>query len=172
MNASRVLLNSSETLVIIMRNSRVFILLSAAVLFGASVSTHGQTVSGSLSGGKVAKGRSARGTIVLSIPAGLHVNSNRPSSPYAIPTTVKLSGAGVRVAGPTFPRGRDRKFGFSDIAINVYEGTVAFPFTVTVPARFKGDTVRVRAVVRFQACNDEVCYPPRTKEIMITARVR
>ena len=131
-----------------------------------------QTVSGSIGNGSVARGSSSRGSIVLSIPGGLHVNSSRPASEYAIPTTVRLSGTGVRVSGPTFPRGTNRKFQFSENLINVYEGKVRFPFTVNVPAGFKGDTVRVRAVVRYQACTDEVCYPPRTKEVTLTARVR
>ena len=131
-----------------------------------------QTVSGSIGNGSVARGSSARGSVVLSIPGGLHVNSSRPASEYAIPTTVRLSGSGIKVSGPTFPRGVNRKFQFSENVINVYEGTVRFPFTVNVPAGFKGDTVRVRAVVKYQACTDEVCYPPRSKEVMLTARVR
>ena len=143
-----------------------------AVLILGIVSTYGQSVSGSITGGSVTRGGSATGSIVLTIPGGLHVNSSRPASEYAIPTTVRLSGAGVRISGPTFPRGVNRKFQFSENTINVYEGTVRFPFTVTVPTGFKGDTVRLRAVVRYQACTDEVCYPPRNKEITITARVR
>jgi len=143
-----------------------------AVLILGIISAHGQTVSGSITGGSVVRRGSAKGAIVLSIPGGLHVNSSRPASEYAIPTTVRLSGAGVRISGPTFPRGVNRKFQFSENTINVYEGTVRFPFTVTVPTGFKGDTVRLRAVVRYQACTDEVCYPPRNKEITITARVR
>lgn len=143
-----------------------------AVLILGIISAHGQTVSGSITGGSVTRGGSAKGSIVLSIPGGLHVNSSRPASEYAIPTTVRLSGAGVRISGPTFPRGVNRKFQFSENTINVYEGTVRFPFTVTVPTGFKGDTVLLRAVVRYQACTDEVCYPPRNKEITITAKVR
>lgn len=143
-----------------------------AVLILGIISAHGQTVSGSITGGSVTRGGSAKGSIVLSIPGGLHVNSSRPASEYAIPTTVRLSGAGVRISGPTFPRGVNRKFQFSENTINVYEGTVRFPFTVTVPTGFKGDTVRLRAVVRYQACTDEVCYPPRNKEITISAKVR
>lgn len=131
-----------------------------------------QTVTGSISNGTVQKGRSARGTVVLSIPGGLHTNSNRPGNKYQIPTTVRLTAAGARVSGPTYPRGVNRKFQFSETVINVYEGTVRFPFTITVPAGFRGNTVSVRAVVRYQACTDEVCYPPRNKEITITARVR
>lgn len=132
----------------------------------------GQDVTGSIAGGAVAKGKAARGTVILSIPGGLHVNSSRPGNRYQIPTNVRLSAQGARVSGPNYPRGINRKFQFSETTINVYEGTVRFPFTVTVPAGFRGNTVRVRAVVRYQACTDEVCYPPRTKEITMSARVR
>ena len=140
-------------------------------MVGAAMAS-AQTVSGSIGNGSVARGSSARGSVVLSIPGGLHVNSSRPASEYAIPTTVRLTGTGIKVSGPTFPRGVNRKFQFSENVINVYEGTVRFPFTVNVPAGFKGDTVRVRAVVRYQACTDEVCYAPRSKEITLTARVK
>jgi DsbC/DsbD-like thiol-disulfide interchange protein len=145
-------------------------ILLGTLLFAAAAS--GQTVTGSITGGSVQKGKSARGTVVLSIPGGLHVNSSRPGNQYQIPTSVRLSATGARVSGPTYPRGVNRKFQFSDEFINVYEGTVRFPFTVTVPAGFKGSTVSVRAVVRYQACTDEVCYPPRNKESTIPARVR
>ena len=153
-----------------MRTRILGILFTVLMLGIAAVSA--QDISGSIGNGTVARGASARGSIVLSIPGGLHVNSSRPASEYAIPTTVRLSGTGVRVSGPTYPRGVNRKFQFSENLINVYEGTVRFPFTVNVPRGFKGDTVRVRAVVRFQACTDEVCYPPRSKEVTLTARVR
>lgn len=150
---------------------KLFILIPfAAVSF--TVTASAQNITGSITGGSVAKGSSARGVISIAIPAGLHVNSNRPSSQYAIATTVKLSGQGVRVGAVNYPRGRDRKFEFSDTALNVYEGTVRFPFSITVPSGFKGDVVRLRATVRYQACTNEVCYPPKSKEITITARVR
>lgn len=129
-----------------------------------------QSVSGSL--GAVKRGGSVKGTVVLSIPGGLHVNSSRPNSEYAIPTSVKVTGAGVKVSGVSYPRGRNRKFSFSEDTINVYEGRAVFGFNVTVPENFKGNVVRVRAVVRYQACTDEVCYPPKTKEITLTANVR
>lgn len=139
---------------------------------GGVFSVNAQTVSGSLGNGTVSRGATAKGSIVLSIPGGLHVNSSRPNSEYAIPTSVRVSGQGVRSGGISYPRGRNRKFQFSENVINVYEGRVSIPFTVTVPANFRGDTVRVRAVVRYQACTDEVCYPPRSKDVTITARVR
>jgi DsbC/DsbD-like thiol-disulfide interchange protein len=128
-------------------------------------------VTGSIGNGTVAKGEKARGTILMTIPGGLHVNSNRPSSEYAIPTVVTIRSSGVRLGRVSYPRGKNRKFQFSENSINVYEGRVSFPFTVTVPENFRGKTIRVNASVRYQACTDEVCYPPKTKNIVLTARV-
>ena len=151
---------------------RGIFLLTIAAATGALSYTSAQTFSGVITGGSVARGNSAKGTVVMNIPAGLHVNSNRPSSPYAIATSVKITGAGVSVAGVNYPRGRNKKFQFSEDSINVYEGRVAFGFTVKVPASYRGNTVRVRAAVRYQACTEEVCYPPKTKDIILTAKVR
>lgn len=143
------------------------------VCFFGAISADAQTVTGSIGKGTVERGDATRGNIVISIPGGLHVNSNRPSSEYAIPTVVTIRGAsGVRVSRVTYPRGKNRKFQFSENLINVYEGRVNFPFTVTVPPNFKGNSIRVTAAVRYQACTDEVCYPPKTKNIVLTARVR
>lgn len=150
----------------------LFIGLFLGLIFVFAGETKAQTVSGSIGKGTISRGTTARGSIVLDIPGGLHVNSNSPNSKYAIPTVVKVSASGVKLGGVSYPRGKNRKFSFSDDTINVYEGRTVFGFNVTVPKGFKGNTVRVRATVRYQACTDEVCYAPKTKEITLTARVR
>ena len=142
------------------------------ILVFSYVAASAQSVTGSIGKGSVERGKATRGSIVLSIPGGLHVNSSRPASEYAIATVVKVSGAsGVRVTGLTYPKGKNRKFEFSESAINVYEGRVSFPFTVSVPAGYKGKTIRLNASVKYQACTNEVCYPPKTKSITLTANV-
>ena len=137
---------------------------------GSFAETNAQTISGSI--GTVKRGGSVRGTIVMDIPGGLHVNSSSPGSEFAIPTTVRVSAAGAKTGGVSYPRGKNRKFGFSEDTLNVYEGRAVFTFNLTVPANFKGNTIKVRAVVRSQACTNEVCYPPKNKEITFSANVR
>jgi DsbC/DsbD-like thiol-disulfide interchange protein len=139
--------------------------------FCSFASAQAVSVTGSLANKSVARGSTSKASVVLAIPSGLHVNSSRPASEYAIPTTVSISGSGLKAGGLTYPRGRNRKFQFSENLINVYEGRVSFPFTVTVPANFRGNTVKVNATVRYQACTEEICYPPKTKTITMTAKV-
>ena len=138
----------------------------------ATIGAQAQSVTGSIAEGTVKRGTVARGKVVLTIPEDLHVNSNAPNSKYAIPTTVKLTATGLRLGPVIYPKGKTKRFSFSDTPINVYDGKVEFGFTVTVPRAFKGDSLEVKATVRYQACNDEVCFPPRTREILISARVR
>lgn len=147
------------------------LLFFASTLFLLVSTASAQSVSASITGGRVTRGSKARGVVTMSIPSGLHVNSNRPSSQYAIATTVKISSPGATTSAVTYPRGSNRKFDFSEDSINVYEGTVRFPFSLTVPKTFSGSVVRLRATVRYQACTNEVCYPPKTKDITFTAKV-
>lgn len=130
-----------------------------------------QTVSGSIHKGTAAKGRTAKGYIVLKIPQKLHVNSYNPKSEYAIPTRISLSVSGANAFGITYPPGKMRKFSFSDEPISVYEGRTVFGFKLTVPRNYKSRWITVKASIRYQACTDEVCYAPTTKVIDIRARV-
>ena len=151
-------------------SSLVILLFVFAV--GAVLSSSAQTITASIPGGFVTKGKATRATVLLVIPGGLHVNSNKPDSEYAIATTVRASASGARIGPVSYPRGKNRKFQFSENLINVYEGRVLFTFPVTVPATYKGSTIKLDVAVRYQACTDEVCYPPRTKTISVNAKVR
>lgn len=155
------------------RNFRgIFCLLFVLFVSGHFAGVNAQSVTGSIAGGTVARGIASRATVVLSIPAGLHVNSNRPSGEYMIATTVRTTAHGAKIGAVSYPRGRDRKFSFSEHTINVYEGRAAFGFNVTVPAGYRGSSISVRVSVHYQACTNDVCYSPKTKDITLTARVR
>lgn len=122
--------------------------------------------------GKAERGKPAIATVIMSIPGGLHVNSSRPLSRYAIPTRITASGTGVTVGAVSYPRGKNRKFSFQDEQISVYEGRTTFRIPITVRKNFKGDTAKIQVKVRYQSCSDEVCYPERTKEITLTASIK
>ncbi len=150
---------------------RISFLTAAIAVAGYFTTANAQTVTGSIANGTVTRGTAARATVYLSIPGGLHVNSNHPNGQYAIATTVKVSSNGVKVGAISYPRGRNRKFEFSEQPLNVYEGRVPITFTVTTPATFRGRTITVNATVHYQACTNEVCYPPKSKQITMTAKV-
>lgn len=123
-------------------------------------------VNGFFSVDKAQRGTSVQAAIVLDIPAGLHVNANRPLGKYAVATTLKVEASdGIRIGPINYPRANVRTFSFSDEKLAVYEGRAVLRFNVTIPANANTGVTELRARIRFQSCTDEVCYQPQTREI-------
>jgi len=117
---------------------------------------------------KVQRGRTIQGTVVLDIPGGYHVNSNRPSGKYLVPTSLKFEPRdGVRVGAVRYPRATMRSFSFSDQKLSVFEGRAVMRFSVTIPANFPHSKMELKAKVRYQSCNDRECYAPATRDISL-----
>ena len=124
-------------------------------------------IKGSYSASKVQKGRVVRATILMDIPGGYHVNANKPLGKYAIPTTIKIEAPGGVTVGPiSYPRALVRKLkAVNNESLAVYEGKAYFRFNVTIPATYGDNWMNLRAHVRYQSCNDDVCFPPKSQDI-------
>src|SRR5438067_7643455 len=112
---------------------------------------------------KAQRGRIVQAAVVIDIPSGYHINSSRPLESYLIATSLKVDGpSGVRIGPSLYPRAALRKFKFSKKQLSVYEGRAVPRFSVTVPANYSGGSIELKAHLRLQSCNDEVCFPPKT----------
>jgi len=129
-------------------------------------------LNGFFSADKVQRGSTVQAAILMEIPGGFHVNSSRPLSSFAVATTVKIDAPrGVRLSPVTFPRAVVRKFSFSNDRLAVYEGCAVMRFSVTVPANQETGVMELRASIRYQSCNDEVCFPPVTRNVTMPIAV-
>ena len=124
-------------------------------------------VNGYYSNDKAQRGRTIRAAIVMEVPSGYHVNSNRPLNKYSIPTDLKIEAPRGVAIGPIFyPRAIVRKLkAVNNEPLAVYEGRAILRFNVTVPANYQGGEVILKARLRYQACNDEVCFPPKNQDV-------
>jgi DsbC/DsbD-like thiol-disulfide interchange protein len=130
------------------------------------------SVVGYFSQDKAQRGRPVRVSIVIDIPRGYHINSNRPLESYLIATSVKPEPEnGLRAGVVSYPRPLMKTFKFSQKQLSVYEGQVRLKFNVTLPANYADDSVKVKARVRLQSCNDEVCFPPKNYDISLKIEV-
>ena len=160
------------------KHSRIFslivLLLIPATLYSkpAPQSSSDIKVSSSIAPDKIKKGRSVRATVVMDIPAGLHVQSNKPLDKFLVPTKLDVeTPSGMSVGPITYPRALMRKLKFSKGNVAVYEGKAMIRFNVTVPANYSGGSGEIKGKLRFQACTDESCFPPVTKEVKMWLNV-
>ena len=129
-------------------------------------------VSGSLAPDKVKKGRVTRASVVMDIPSGLHVQSSKPLDKFLIATKLDVeTPSGLKVGPISYPRALMRKLKFSKNTVAVYEGRSVLRFNVTVPANYSGGSGEIKGKLRFQACNDEACFPPVTREVKMWLNV-
>jgi thiol:disulfide interchange protein DsbD len=129
-------------------------------------------VSGSLVPDKTKKGRMVKAAVVMDIPQGLHVQSNKPLDKFLIATKLDVeTPTGIKIGPIAYPRALMRNLKFSKNKVAVYEGRATIRFNVTVPANYSGGSGEIRGKLRFQACNDESCFPPVTREVKMWLNV-
>jgi Disulphide bond corrector protein DsbC len=154
--------------------SLLVILLIPATFYSSPVpqSSADVNVSGSIAPDKVKKGRIVRASVVMDIPSGLHVQSSKPLDKFLVATKLDVeTPAGMKVGPISYPRALMRKLKFSKGMVAVYEGKSVVRFNVTVPANYSGGSGEIKGKLRFQACNDEACFPPVTREVKMWLNV-
>ena len=150
-------------------------LLAAVCLVPAQLyaqSASDVNVSGSIAPDKIKKGRTVRATVLMEIPNGLHVQSNKPLDKFLIATTLDVEAPkGMTVGAVVYPRALMRSLKFSKSQVAVYEGRAMIRVPIRVPVDYSGGSGEIKGKLRFQACNDESCFPPVTREVKMWLNV-
>jgi hypothetical protein len=129
-------------------------------------------VNGLLAASKIGRGRTVQGTVVMDIPSGYHANSNRPLEKFLIATQLQIEAPqGIRVGPIGYPRALLRSLRFSKNKVSVFEGRTTMRFSVTMPRTFKENSAELKARLRYQACNDDTCFQPQTREVKMSLNV-
>ncbi|GAC1673262.1 MAG: hypothetical protein NVS9B4_27800 [Candidatus Acidiferrum sp.] len=115
---------------------------------------------------RVAPGDSFQILVVATIRPGFHVNAHKKSADYLIETDLRAQPPeGLKAGEVRYPDGTLRKFAFSKISLNVYEGTITLRMPVTALTNASAGARRIPLKLRYQACSNEICLPPVTLDI-------
>ena len=121
---------------------------------------------------EIPAGGSSEAVVQLTIQTGYHVNANPPTYPYLKATELEMPAAeGVSMGSVSYPPPLKRKFPFAEDEIAVYEGKTTLKATVNVDKSTQPGQRSVPAVLRIQACDDRVCYPPGSINLQIPMTV-
>lgn len=121
----------------------------------------------------VARGMFMQVAIVMKIRPGFHVNAREVSEDYLIPTDLRVElPAGFKQGAVTYPKGALQTFSFAkDKKLNVYTDTVVIRMPLTVLASAPLGAEHLPLKLHYQACSNEICLPPVTKDVDATINV-
>jgi len=100
----------------------------------------------------------------IHLAPGWHVNSIAPNQDFLLPTKIRVEG--LDRAAIAFPDAVERKLGFHDEPLSLYEGAV--DIRVALPAGPTAQMAR-RMTLNLQACSDRVCLDPQVVHLLLPA---
>jgi thiol:disulfide interchange protein DsbD len=120
----------------------------------------------------VRAGESARVAIRVTLPEGLHTQSNKPRDETLIPTVLVIDApAGVTVHEIVFPPSTDLNQAGADKPLAVFEQTFAIGADLALAGSVPQGDLVIPARLRYQACDSNLCYPPATADLQWTIHV-
>jgi thiol:disulfide interchange protein DsbD len=110
--------------------------------------------------------------VVLKMKLHWHVNANKVSDEYLIPTSVSVEPPeGMTLRAVVYPAGVEKKLSFSDQALRLYEDEAYIGVRLDAsPEAPPGDRV-VKLSVTYQPCDNEKCIAPETETLEVPIRV-
>ena len=116
-------------------------------------------------------GTDVRLALQVALPKGFHVQSNKPRDPLLIATELTIDPPpGVSVSEIVFPTPVDLKQAGADQPLAVFEERFLICARVAIAPTVSGDVV-VPARLRYQACDDKMCFAPTNLTTQWTLRV-
>ena len=110
-------------------------------------------------------------TAVL-LKSGYHVNSNTPSEKYLIPLRLTWEPSALEAVEVVFPKPHMEKYEFSSIPLSVFTGDFELVTRFKVSANATNGPGMALGKLRYQACNNNSCLPPKTVEIRLPVVVQ
>ena len=118
----------------------------------------------------VKKGATVDVKLIATLNEGFHLNSHTPTEDYLIPLTLKWEGP-LEAADVVYPKPQLEKYSFEDKPLSVLTGQFPLVTKFKAPASAVPGPVTLNGKVRYQACNNNSCFPPKTVPVTLTIQV-
>ena len=105
--------------------------------------------------------------VAVRIRSGFHVNSDKPADVYLIPTQLTWDNEVLELQDIEYPPAELVEYKHSDKPLSVYSGKFVIRSSFGVPAQIPDHLTELTGKLRYQACNDKACFPPKTLPIRI-----
>ena len=117
-------------------------------------------------------GTSLRAAVQVRLPETLHVQSNAPRDPSFIPTALTVEPpSGISVTEIVYPKAKDLVQEGLEEPLTVFDHEFAIGVVFEVASSVAPGTLAVPAKLRYQACDERMCYAPANADVRWTIRV-
>jgi Disulphide bond corrector protein DsbC len=154
------------------RLAPIFAILLAA--FSPSLLAQGNTVLNLPAPERLGIKRGATGEVKLraELRPGYHVNSDKPSDEYLIPLKLTWAKEPLQTVQITYPKPQLEKYDFSPTPLSVFSGSFEIMTLFKAPPTIPPGPAMMTGKLRYQACNNKECLPPRTVEVTLSVDVQ
>ncbi len=119
-----------------------------------------------------APGAQARYVLAFALSEGWHVNAHEPLDEFLIPTVLSVDAPkGVAVGEVVYPEHEMYTFSFSEEPLAVYEREFHLGLVLQLGDSLAPGDYELSGSLRYQACNDKQCAPPKTLDITLPLKV-
>jgi thiol:disulfide interchange protein DsbD len=118
----------------------------------------------------VKKGQTVDVKVTATLNTGFHLNSHTPTEDYLIPLSLKWEGP-LESVDVIYPKPQMEKYSFDDKPLSVLTGQFPLVTKFKAPATAAPGPVTLNGKVRYQACNNNSCFPPKTVPVTLTVQV-
>lgn len=117
-------------------------------------------------------GSDARVALRVTLPEGFHMQSNRPLKPLLVPTSLKSENPpGVEISELVYPKTIELQQEDVEGTLAVFERVFDLGVVVKLSAGLKPGEVNIPLKLRYQPCDEGMCYPPVTVDSAVTLHI-
>lgn len=113
------------------------------------------------------RGATVDAKLTLTLKDGYHTNSNTPSESYLIPFKLTWEDSRVKTVGVTYPKPHMEKYDFANVPLSVFTGSFDVVTKFEVPKGTMDGPGVIAGKLRYQACTQTTCLPPKTIDVKI-----
>jgi hypothetical protein len=116
---------------------------------------------------------SVEARIPVSVLPGFHVNSDKPSEDYLIPLKLTWTATGALQAGAiVYPKPTQEKYEFAEKPLSVLTGSFDIVAGFKVASNASAGPGSAAGKLRYQACNNRACFPPKTVDVTVNYQIQ
>ena len=106
----------------------------------------------------------------VDVVAGYHVNSDKPKDEFLIPLKLTWTGGPLEVQSVAYPKPEEISVGKQ--SLTVFTGKFPISTSFVAPPNAPAGAAIMVGKLRYQACNNEMCFRPASVDVRLPVLVQ